>query len=144
MRNRDICIDVAAILHPIPQPEPGDDGWRDLVSQELAEERHETIESLRASWEHNDQDPLISALIGARIAKEQAEEEIRHLIAYGREFVQPRPYTLSDLAAAAGMSVSGVRTSYQSDDVDAVAAATGARCRDWRAPDPTPESEDPT
>ncbi|MGK5673302.1 hypothetical protein ACSNOB_10710 [Micromonospora sp. URMC 106] len=75
----------------------------------------------------------------ARRAKEQAEELIRELLAYGREFVQPRPYTLGDLAAASGMSISGVRTAYGRRDVDAVADATGAKPRDWRAQDPDPE-----
>jgi hypothetical protein len=43
------------------------------------------------------------------------------------------------------MSISGVRTAYQHRDVDAVADATGAKPRDWRAPEPTsePESEGP-
>ncbi|GAA2756179.1 hypothetical protein GCM10009872_15390 [Actinopolymorpha rutila] len=34
------------------------------------------------------------------------------MLAYGREFVHPRPYRLIDLASAAGMAVSGVRTAY--------------------------------
>jgi hypothetical protein len=63
-------------------------------------------------------------------------QRIRELLAYGREFVQPRPYTLGDLAAAAGMSISGVRTAYGHHDVDQVAATTSAKPRDWRAPDP--------
>ena len=31
----------------------------------------------------------------------------------------PRPYRLADIAAAAGMSISGVRTAYTEHDVDA-------------------------
>ncbi|TWG21400.1 hypothetical protein [Actinoplanes teichomyceticus] len=42
---------------------------------------------------------MISALGEARRAEEQAEELIRELLAYGREFVQPRPYTLGDLGS---------------------------------------------
>lgn len=42
------------------------------------------------------------------------------------------------------MSISGVRTAYQHRDVDAVADATGAKPRDWRAPGPDPgEGEAP-
>lgn len=141
MNKRDIFTDVAAILHPIPRPEPGEehnDGF--LASRDQAAERQErALENLRIGWEHFEQDPLISALTAARRAKEQAEQEIRELLAYGREFVQPRPYTLGDLATAAGMSVSGVRTAYQHRDVDAVADATGAKPRDWRAPDRGPD-----
>jgi hypothetical protein len=68
----------------------------------------------------------------------QAEglQRIRELIAYGREFVQPRPYTLGDLAASAGMSISGARTAYSHLDVAQVADATGAKPLEWRAPDP--------
>jgi glutathione S-transferase len=141
MNKRDIFTDVVAILHPVPQPEPGDeddDGFRAMYD-EAVEDRERALDMLRLSWEHDDQDPLISALYGARRAKEQAEEQIRELLAYGREFVQPRPYTLGDLATAAGMSISGVRTAYQHRDVDAVADATGAKPRDWRAPDPGPD-----
>jgi hypothetical protein len=55
----------------------------------------------------------------------QAEEELRALIAYGREFSYPRPYRLIDLADAAGLSVSGVRISYDIDDVRQVADQLG-------------------
>jgi hypothetical protein len=39
-----------------------------------------------------------------------AGRRMRLLIAYGREFVCPRPSTLEGLGHAAGMSISGVRT----------------------------------
>jgi AraC-like DNA-binding protein len=141
MSRRDIFSDLAAIMHPIPRPEPGEeehDGFLDMRAQ-AAQDQQETAEQLRLSWEEGQQDPLISALADARGAKEQAEELIRELLAYGREFVQPRPYTLGDLAAASGMSISGVRTAYSHRDVDAVADATGAKPREWRAQDPNPE-----
>jgi hypothetical protein len=51
------------------------------------------------------------------------------LIAYGREFTRPRPYRLEDLARAAGMSVSGVRTAYDEDEVAEVARLTGTSRR---------------
>lgn len=53
-----------------------------------------------------------------------AEARMRRLIAYGREFTRPRPYRLEDLARAAGMSLSGVRTAYADAEV---ARLTGAR-----------------
>ena len=65
----------------------------------------------------SDDDPLLSAIRVARYRKQQAEQDLRLLIAYGREFVRPRPYRLADLAEAAGMSVSGVRTAYDHRDV---------------------------
>ena len=55
------------------------------------------------------------------VAKLRAEQDIRTLIAYAREFTRPRPYRLIDLAQAAGMSVSGVRTAYAPRDVERAA-----------------------
>jgi hypothetical protein len=63
-------------LHPIPQPALGEedhDGFLALRDQ-AAEDQEQTVEMLRASWEHGDHDPLIFALIRARRAKEEAEE----------------------------------------------------------------------
>ena len=70
-------------------------------------------------------DPLLAALIDARERKQQANHDIRLLLAYAREHVQPRPYRLADLADAAGMSISGVRTAYTQADIDHAAALTG-------------------
>ena len=43
---------------------------------------------------------------------------------------QPRPYRLADLADAAGMSLSGIRTAYTQADIDRAAQLTGgARSR---------------
>jgi ElaB/YqjD/DUF883 family membrane-anchored ribosome-binding protein len=138
--RRDIFTDVAAILHPLPElPDSDDEAYDGLFDQyeQVADDQQQTAEHLRVSWEEGQQDPLIYALAAARRAKEEADEQIRQLLAYGREFVQPRPYTLGDLAAAAGFkSASGVRTAYGHHDVDAVTAATGAKPREWRASDP--------
>lgn len=57
-------------------------------------------------------DPVLAALVEARDRKDQADRDIRILLAYARELSRPRPYRLIDLAAAAGMSISGVRTAY--------------------------------
>lgn len=146
MGRRDIFSDVAAILYPIPRPEPGEedhDGFLDM-REAAVQGQQEIAEQLQVSWEEGDQDPLIGALAAACRAKEAAEAQVRALLAYGREFVQPRPYTLGDLAAAAGMSISGVRTAYGHHDVDAVAEATGAKPREWRAADLVPEKGVPT
>jgi AraC-like DNA-binding protein len=70
-------------------------------------------------------DPLLTAIQQARARLLAADEEIRLLLAYGRRFVYPHPYTLGELASVAGMSVSGVRTAFDSDDVRKVAQATG-------------------
>src|SRR5262249_33768836 len=57
-------------------------------------------------------DPVLAALADARSRRDQADAEIPVLLAYARELTFPRPYRLADLAAAAGMSISGVRVAY--------------------------------
>ena len=66
-------------------------------------------------------DPLLAAIERARDRKNEAHCEIRILLAYARELTAPRPYRLTDLAYAAGMSISGVRTAYTGHDVTAAA-----------------------
>jgi hypothetical protein len=78
----------------------------------------------------NREDPLLAALADANKRKEQATMQIRLLLAYAREHVQPRPYRLADLAEAAGMSISGVRTACTKADTEQAARLTGgARSR---------------
>jgi hypothetical protein len=71
------------------------------------------------------EDPLLAALADAKERKQRADRDIRLLLAYARELVRPRPYRLADLAEAAGMSISGVRTAYTTADTDLAAAVTG-------------------
>jgi hypothetical protein len=61
---------------------------------------------------------LLAALADAAQRKQRADHDIRLLLAYAREHTQPRPYRLADLAAATGMSISGVRTAYTRHDTD--------------------------
>ncbi|MFD4723049.1 hypothetical protein ACFWOY_31370 [Streptomyces sp. NPDC058423] len=70
-------------------------------------------------------DDFLSQLAALRSIRDQFDRDIREYLAYAREFTRPRPYTLAVLAEAAGMSVSGVRTAYTLDDLDAVAHALG-------------------
>jgi hypothetical protein len=78
----------------------------------------------------NREDPLLAALADANRRKQQADQQIRLLLAYAREHVQPRPYRLADLADAAGMSISGVRIAYTQADIEQAARLTGgARSR---------------
>ncbi|MER5650252.1 hypothetical protein [Streptosporangium sp. NPDC002524] len=130
--------EIAAILHPLPEPgsiEP-EEIYNDAC-WEVDTTRKEAALALEMGWDAQEAEPLLSAIAAARRRKEQAEEEIRLLVAYGREFTRPRPYTLAELAAAAGMSISGVRTAYDHGQVAAVAVAIGRPGRDWRADDPS-------
>jgi hypothetical protein len=75
-------------------------------------------------------DPLLAALADAAQRKHRADHQIRLLLAYAREHTQPRPYRLADLAEAAGMSLSGIRTAYTQADIEHAARLTGgARSR---------------
>lgn len=118
---RDICADLAALAAAVPAPVDMEAGGT------AAGERHE--DCLRARWDVEGVGPLLGELVAARDALLAAERRLRVLLAYGREFVGPRPYRLEDLARAAGMSISGVRTAYGDDEIAEVARATGARRR---------------
>jgi hypothetical protein len=72
---------------------------------------------LRATWIATGQDPVLHELRQARKRLKQAQQDIRTLIALGREFTRPRPYRLTDLAEAAGLSPSGVRTAYGAREI---------------------------
>jgi hypothetical protein len=75
-------------------------------------------------------DPLFAALADARERRNRADRDMRLLLAYAREHVQPRPYRLADLAKAAGMSISGIRIAYTQADIDQAARLTsGSRGR---------------
>jgi hypothetical protein len=70
-------------------------------------------------------DPLLAALADAAQRRQRADHDMRLLLAYAREHTQPRPYRLADLAKAAGMSVSGIRTAYTQADTQEAARLTG-------------------
>jgi hypothetical protein len=72
-------------------------------------------------------DPLLTTLAGLRRQRHDLDAAMRRLLAYGREFTRPRPYRLADLADAAGMSISGVRTAYDAEEIAQVADATGLK-----------------
>ncbi|RLU81987.1 hypothetical protein CTZ27_30965 [Streptomyces griseocarneus] len=130
---------IAAIRHPMPEPGDVPEEVFNDVCHETDHARKETAFHLEAAWDADPEanEPLMSAIGAARYRRDAAEAEIRRLVAYGREFTRPRPYKLADLAAASGMSISGVRTAYDHEEVADVQKATGLKPRDWRASDPT-------
>ena len=125
MTTRDMCADIAALLNPMPTPVDGGDESDDETHAHAAEaawqEREEMAEHLRLSWDEGDIDPLLSTLSSLRNRRLQLEADMRLLIAYGRCFTHPRPYKLIDLANAAGMSISGIRTAYDTDEIEQAA-----------------------
>jgi hypothetical protein len=139
------AIDIPLPDHPdtLPPVETELDDWQHDAAVDAyttaVREREERAEQLRLITDEAGDDPLLTAIAEQRRIIADAERHIRALIAYGREFVTPRPYTLADLAKAAGMSISGIRTAYDHAEVAAVAAATGLKPREWRAQDPDPD-----
>ena len=75
------------------------------------------LNTVNTAWQADD--PVLAALRAARDRRDQADRDIRILLAYARELTAPRPYRLADLADATGKSISGVRTAYTTTDVDA-------------------------
>lgn len=127
--------DVAAVLHPRPAPPAGVENDADAKAaylaaiEEVSARRREEIAELEAEWERDGTDPLLAALASVRRRRESAEADMRALLAYGREVVRPRAYTLADLAKASGMSVSGARTAYGDTDVAVAVEAAGGAAR---------------
>jgi hypothetical protein len=119
---------VAAVLHPLPEPAGLDEAYEEARAQ-VERERQETAEQLRLAWDETGADPVLSTLAGLRRKQIEIEATIRVLLAYAREFAHPRPYTLVDLTDAAGMSFSGVRTAYHDEEVAEVTSRTGLRRR---------------
>src|SRR4051795_1943857 len=124
MPSRDIFQAVAAIRYPSPDAdsfaasnEHLSGGDRELLlgelRQETVEQRRAYVEELhrladQAAEQGEEFDPLLAEVAECRAEMLAAERRMRQLLAYGREFVRPQPYQLKDLAAAAGLSISGV------------------------------------
>src|SRR5438132_781262 len=121
MTLHDMCADIAALLNPMPAPVGGGDEADEEAyghaADEALQEREDMAEGLRTSWAEEDIDPLLSTLAGLRNRRLQMEADMRLLIAYGRCFTHPRPYKLTDLPNAAGISISGIRTAYDTDAI---------------------------
>jgi hypothetical protein len=113
----DSDVDLAAILEPPPPRDcTNEHGEYDAWIEQL--EDHAASAQLLAG-EH-DVDPLLQALEHLRRRRNEIEQQMILLVAYMREKVKPRPYTLQQIADAAGLSVSGTRTFYDADDVQTV------------------------
>ncbi|ASU77264.1 hypothetical protein CDG81_01875 [Actinopolyspora erythraea] len=130
MAKRDIFDDMAAFAHPLPSSPtqaPPPEGFDETV-KELLEQREDYAANLRAASDAEDIDPLLAEIHKVRHQREHYDRLLRQLVAYGREFVGPRPYPLAMLASAAGLgSHSSARTFYSEKDITDVAATTGAK-----------------
>jgi len=118
--------DVVAILCPEP-PKPPPEADREhhdeyeTQFEVLDDARNVMAERLEAIADSGDIDPLLAALGDVSYTINRKEHARRLLLAYARQFVPGRTYTLEALAEATGMSPSGIRTAYKQSDVDYVA-----------------------
>ncbi|SDY00695.1 hypothetical protein SAMN05216215_1018117 [Saccharopolyspora shandongensis] len=130
MAGTDIFDHIAALAYPMPT-DPAQCDPPDLIADaqdHVRELREDYAHNLRGAWEAEDWDPLLTEIERVRRQRDEVDRQLRQLIAYGREFVGPRPYPLATLAKAAGLgSHSSARTFYGEDEVAAVAAVTGAK-----------------
>lgn len=121
--KRDIYDEIAILLHPddlASADEPA-------VEDEIVRLREGAATELRNASDLEGRDPVLLALYAAWQRRLAAEQDMRRLIAYAREFVRPRPYKLIDLARSCGMSISGIRTAYAQDEIDEVSRALKRR-----------------
>lgn len=132
MEKRDRIDDIIDIALPMPDPAPHDAdepnrAAREAMRGEVARQREVFEHYLRTADAADEAHGGFLALEidRARTEMRDAEERMRMLIAYGREFISPQPYPLKTLAEAAGMSISGTRSAYTVDEIAAVAARIG-------------------
>lgn len=112
-------VELAALLEPPPPPDcTNENGEYDAWITEL-EGRAAGIQFLA---DEEGVDPLLHTLEHLRRRRNEIEQQMIFLVAYMREKVKPRPYTLQQIAAAAGLSISGTRTFYDSEDVQIIEA----------------------
>ncbi len=128
----DRFAEIAAILVRDPEPGQLDERGGSLSATELAalmdQRRQQVADRLRVgARQHTDADPVLATLATLHRHRLEAEVQIRLLLAYAREYTEPRPYRLVDLAQATGMSVSGVRTAYADDEIHQVGQAIDRR-----------------
>ncbi len=144
MAQPDLIDDLVDLLYPLPDRatarvlgpdrDPGDDDLTDDAFTALhdgaQQRRREFEDNLRTVQEAGplvldpgaaavEVDPLIAELHRAHADQQDAENRLRLLLAYAREYT-PHAYSLAELGRAAGISGSGVRTVYTWIDVGRV------------------------
>jgi hypothetical protein len=101
---------------------------REAEARELwAEQQRDEYRLALESGADEEPDPLLVELRRAVRDRDEAYRRMLRLLAYGREFIRPRPYPLSVLGAAADLSTSGVRKTYDEKVIEDVARRTGTR-----------------
>lgn len=128
MDRQERCAQVADLVVPVDDWEIGKQGaWAEELIAEADQERDDFLRFLlrfddesEGPW---DGDPVLGALDRAAAQIQGLQELVYELVAYARELPPPgHKYTFEQLAAAARMSVSGVRSCYTVGDVSSAAA----------------------
>ncbi|WP_431909366.1 hypothetical protein [Nonomuraea jabiensis] len=119
----EIVKDLARILVPsVAQAEEEDErDYQARVKSQDTERRRLLGELMTAMSASPQEDPVLAKLSELALRKLDIQRQISLMLAYAREFVRPEPYRLRSLAEATGMSISGVRTAYTSDDITYIA-----------------------
>lgn len=129
MDRREQCAQVADLVVPVDDHELGKQGpWGEDGIAETDQARHDYLQWLLRFDDDDeldgpcDGDPVLSALEQAAAQIHRLQKLTRELVAYAREFPPPgRKYTYEQLATAARMSVSGVRSCYTIGDISSAA-----------------------
>lgn len=123
--------DLALIAHPHPRPgEVDPPELFDDAAEQIAEQRREYAENLRAMCDDLGEDPLLAELRATAGRQRSAEAHQRALLAYGRHFTgsPARPgYSWPMLAEAAGLDRKTAERRVNADDVAAVRDVVGNR-----------------
>lgn len=126
---RDMIEDLALIAHPRPRqgevqpPEAFGD-----AAEQIALDREDYEQNLRAFHDGTDEDPLLAELGHVAGRRDAAEIQIRTLLAYGRHFTGgTRPgYSWPVLAEAAGLDRKTAERRVSEADIAAVRRAVEA------------------
>lgn len=149
---------VADLVVPVDDHELGKQEFGDEFIAQADQEREEYLQRLADRCHADDEcggpwdgDPILIALEQTAIQIQGLQRLIYELVAYAREIPPPgRKYTFEQLARAARMSVSGVRSCYTVGDISSAAGKLvigagkrgvpadrrwdGARIRRWQCP----------
>jgi hypothetical protein len=143
--RKDVYEAVGALIHPLPDQQDFAASNLHLseadlssifsdVYDDVVRAREQYVAELQAAADvaaerDEEFDPLLEELARCRAQILEMERRIGLLLAYGREFVRPQPYPLKSLAAAAGLSISGVRIAYDGDEIGEVEQILGEKPR---------------
>lgn len=129
MERIERCAQVADLVVPVDDHELGKQEFGDEFIAEADQEREDYLQRLADRCHADDEwggpwdgDPILIALKQTATQIQSLQSLIYELVAYAREIPPPgRKYTFEQLATAARMSVSGVRSCYTVGDISSAA-----------------------